>query len=115
MSTKKDVQRSCEGNFRFLRLIPEFIAWLQIGASPLLIGLILGSLIYFSAPSANRLIIGISVAVIGLIVGIIWASKQWKGKGAVWFMSRIIATPELDNPDGDMAEKSTAKDRNSKR
>lgn len=42
---------------------------------------------------------GIIVATIGLVIGIIWATRQWKGKGTIWFMSRIMATPELDNPD----------------
>lgn len=39
------------------------------------------------------------MATIGLVIGIIWATRQWKGKGTIWFMSRIMATPELDNPD----------------
>ncbi len=78
-------------------LFTEVMGWLQIVASPLLIGLAIGAIIYFSNQTTVRLIIGIGVAVSGLIVGIIWATKQWKGKGTIWFMSRIMATPELDN------------------
>lgn len=77
----------------------EVIGWLQIMASPSLIGLGLGSLIYFSEPTTLRLWIGILVALAGLITGMVWASKRWKGKGTIWFMSRIMATPELDVDD----------------
>jgi hypothetical protein len=43
--------------------------------------------------------LGTSVTLIGLIVGIIWATKVWKKKGTVHFMSRVMATPELDKKD----------------
>ena len=96
---KKDIQKSKEGIFRVFEFFTETIGWLQIVVSPLLIGLVIGGLIYFTDPNTTRLMIGIIVALAGLIIGIIWATKQWKGKGTIWFMSRIIATPELDKPD----------------
>ena len=94
---KKNVQESKSGNFDVFEYITEAMGWLQIVASPLLIGAIIGSIIYFTEPSTTRLIIGIIVAISGLVVGIIWATKKWKGKGTNWFMSRVMATPELDN------------------
>ncbi len=96
---KKDIQKSKVGVFRIFEFITEVIGWLQIVASPLLIGLIIGSIIYFTDPSKTRLIIGITFAIAGLILGIIWGTNQWKGKGTIWFMSRIMATPELDKKD----------------
>ncbi|UKJ06216.1 hypothetical protein [Solitalea lacus] len=81
---------------------------MQIVASPLLIGLAIGATIYFSDPTTTRLFIGIIVATVGLIVGIIWATRQWKGKGTIWFMSRIMATPELDNIDGEQKSETTS-------
>ena len=96
---KKDIQKTDGGIFRVFDLITESIGWLQIVASPLLIGLIIGAVIYFPKPTMTRFVLGIFVATIGLVIGIIWATKQWKGKGTIWFMSRIMATPELDKPD----------------
>lgn len=96
----KQTQKS-EGVVRVLAVFIELIAWLQIVASPLLIGLIVGAIIYFSKPSKTSLVIGIALTCIGLIIGILWATKQWKGKGTVWFMSRINATPDLDEEEDD--------------
>ena len=83
--------------FKILEFITEAIGWLQIVASPLLIGLGIGALIYFSHPTELRMITGIGVAALGLIVGIVWATRVWKKYGTMRFLSRIIATPELDN------------------
>lgn len=75
----------------------EIIGWVQIAASPTLIGLFLGALIYFSNPSTTTFILGVLVVVVGIAIGIFWATRIWKTKGTVWFMSRIMATPELDH------------------
>jgi hypothetical protein len=83
--------------FRVLEFITEAIGWLQIVASPLLIGLGIGALVYFSHPTELRMIVGISVAALGLVIGIVWATRVWKKYGTMRFLSRIIATPELDN------------------
>lgn len=106
----KNIQKSEGGIFRVFEFITEAIGWLQIIASPLLIGLVIGAIIYFTDPSTNRLIIGITVATTGLVVGIIWATKQWRGKGTIWFMSRIMATPELDNQDEETRPKAKIND-----
>lgn len=84
---------------KFFELITESIGWLQIVASPFLIGIIIGALIYFPNPSLITLILGIIVAILGLILGISWATKAWKGKGTIWLTSRIMASPELDDLD----------------
>ena len=96
--------------FRFFEFITETIGWLQIVASPLLIGLGIGAFIYFPDPTTTRLVLGIIVVTLGLIVGIIWANKAWKGKGTIWFVSRVMATPELDEPDEENNITETNKD-----
>ena len=83
----------------FFETFTEIIGWLQIVASPLFVGVIIGGLIYLSNPTNLRLLIGISIAIIGLLVGIIWATRIWKKSGTVNFVSRISASPELDNLD----------------
>jgi hypothetical protein len=95
----KQTQKTDGGIARVLAVFIELIAWLQIVASPLLIGLIVGAIIYVSKPSKTSLVIGIVLTCIGLLIGIRWATKQWKGKGTTWFMSRINATPDLDEDD----------------
>ena len=74
----------------------ECLGWLQIAASPFLLGLISGAIVYFSSPSAIRLVAGVGLTLLGLLIGIIWATRVWKGRGTIWFMSRISASPELD-------------------
>ena len=93
----KKTQKTNRGIFRVLDLIMESIGWLQIVASPLLIGLFLGAIIYYPNPTTIRFILGLIVATLGLVIGVIWATNQWKGKGTIWFMTRIMATPDLDN------------------
>jgi hypothetical protein len=107
---KNDIQNSEDGKFRFFELVTESLGWLQIAASPLLIGIALGAIIYFSGPNTLRLIVGIVIAIAGLMVGIVWANKQLKGRGTVWFMSRIMATPELDKADEEGKLKTSDKD-----
>ena len=77
--------------------IVEIIGWLQIVASPFLIGSGIGAFIYFQNPTLTNLIIGMVISILGLIVGIIWATRIWKTKGTIWFVSQVSATPDLDN------------------
>lgn len=95
----KNIQKTNEGTFRAFERITESMGWLQIVASPLLIGLIVGSIIYFPNQTTTSLFLGITVTITGLIIGVFWATKQWKEPGTIWFMSRIISTPKLDNED----------------
>jgi hypothetical protein len=85
---------------KIFELITELIGWLQIAASPLLIGLLIGSVIYFPNQTNTSLIIGICIALLGLVIGLILATKIFKSKnGTIWFLSRTMATPELDEKD----------------
>ena len=81
----------------FMEFITEVIGWIQIVFSPLLFFGIIGFIIYVSDPTITRLFIGICVALIGLILGIIYATKVWKKQGTINFISRASASPELDN------------------
>ena len=72
------------------------LAWLQIAASPVLIGAGIGAVFYLYHPSTVRLVIAILLFAAGLIIGIRWANKVMKKRGAVNFMSKVMATPELD-------------------
>ena len=85
---------------RVIRFFTEALAWLQITASPLLLGLIIGALVYFPQPGPVSLVLGISIAIAGLIVGIVWANRVWRKQGTVSFMSRVNASPDFNKPEG---------------
>lgn len=85
---------------KVLEFITKTIAWIQIAASPSLLGVGLGAAIYFCHPGRLTLIAGSVFCIIGVVTGTIWATKVHRRKGTVEFMARVIATPELDNSSG---------------
>jgi Flp pilus assembly protein TadB len=82
--------------FRMLEFVAEIIAWMQIVASPFLISLVVGAAIYFTNPTYTRLWLSLGIVFIGITIGIIWATKQYRRKGTVQYMSSLMNTPELD-------------------
>ena len=98
-------QEKRSGKKNLFELIMEIIGWLQIVASPLVLGLIAGGFIYFTKPTDTRLVIAIVVAFAGLFIGIIWATRIWRRKGTMNFLSRAMATTELDEVDDDGIKK----------
>lgn len=89
-----------KGFFKLIENFTESIGWLLIAASPILLGIIIGGILYLSYPTTTFAIIGCAIAIAGLAIGCIYANKQLKNKGTVWFISRVMATPELDQPNG---------------
>lgn len=83
----------------FFDYVTEVIGWLLIVVSPLLTGLLIAALIYFPNRTTFRLVIAIAISITGLIAGVILAIRIWKKHGTIYFVSRTMATPELDNPD----------------
>ncbi|HKZ67267.1 MAG TPA: hypothetical protein VJ111_12965 [Chitinophagaceae bacterium] len=77
-------------------LFTEIVGWLKICASPFLFGLVIGAIVYLFKPGTTRLIVAILVVTTGLCTGILWANRIWRKKGTIHFMSRTMATPELD-------------------
>ncbi|NQW43746.1 MAG: hypothetical protein HQ463_09975 [Bacteroidetes bacterium] len=88
--------------FKILENIPKIMGWLQIAALPIIIGCGIGAFVYFSNPISLRLVIGLSIG----FFGIVWATKIAKTKGGtVTFLSRVMATHELDNKEIEMKSK----------
>lgn len=81
---------------KIFEIITEIVGWLQIVLSPTLIGIAFGFGIYYNFPNQIGMASGIFIAIIGLIIGIIWATKKFKTTGTIHFLSRVSATPELD-------------------
>jgi len=90
--------------FKAFENITEIIGWLHIVISPALICSGISAFIYFRNPNVTNLVIAICICLLGIIVGIRYANKIWKTKGTVWFMSRVSASPELDNLDNENNE-----------
>lgn len=82
--------------FKILEKITELIGWFQIAISPTLLGIGIGCIVYYNFQNSIGLILGIVISIIGLISGILLATKKLKTTGTVQFLSRVIATPELD-------------------
>ena len=86
-----------KNSINFFSLITEIIAWLQIAASPFLISIATGFINYIFKPGKLGFVIAISIAIVGLVIGITCAVKVWKKKGTVQFMSKIMASPEFED------------------
>ena len=82
---------------KILEWLTSSIAWLQIVCSPLFFGVVPGLIVYGFYPTTTGLFLGIAIAVAGLTAGIIFATRIWKKRGTVDFISRVSASPELDN------------------
>lgn len=74
----------------------DMIAWLQIFASPFLIGLLLGFVAYISLNDRLAIVVALSLAFAGLVIGVIWATRVQRRRGASNHMSRIMSTPDID-------------------
>ncbi len=81
--------------FRRIEPIVEFLGWLKIVLSPFLIGILAGVIFYsiFSTPWAIG--VAIVLALIGLIIGILWANKIKKTQGTIHFISEINVAKEV--------------------
>ncbi len=82
---------------KIFEIITEIVGWIQIVLSPTLIGIGFGFGIYYYFPNRIGLIFGILIAIFGFIIGLLWATKKFKTSGTIHFLSRVSATPELDN------------------
>lgn len=81
---------------RFLDLFTRAMAWLQIAASPIILGLLAGAVVYLFRSDIYGLILAITLAAAGLLIGIVWATRVWKKKGTVEYMGKLLGMPELE-------------------
>lgn len=89
MSKRRNEILHSEGRyFRYFRVFNECLGWIQIVASPFLMGLIIGAIIYYSNQTTVRLCVGVIIATTGLIIGMFWATKYYKGGGTISFISK---------------------------
>lgn len=84
--------------FNFFEKFVEFLAMIKIALSPILVFSIAAFFLYHSSVSYG-LMLCIGSLIVGLVLGIYLAVRISKKKGAVNFLSRLSATPELDKND----------------
>lgn len=82
---------------KLFELITEIIGWILIVLSPTLLGGIIGFVVYLQFENPLGIVLASLILLIGIIIGSIWATKKFKTTGTIHFLSRISATPELDN------------------
>jgi hypothetical protein len=89
------VKRIFNAEFKPMRILIELLNWLRIAISPLLVGVLMGGLVYLKKGD-DGLVPGMVITAIGGIVGVLWATKIWKKQGTTNFISRNDASPDLD-------------------
>ncbi|PBQ33803.1 hypothetical protein CNR22_19115 [Sphingobacteriaceae bacterium] len=96
---KRFVDFNRKVKMKILEWIVEALSWLNIAASPTILGLFLGFLFYLYKPDVVGLIFGSLISIVGLVIGITLATNISKKMGATEFNSRIYASPDLDKLD----------------
>ena len=76
--------------------ISEIIGWLKIVISLSVVGIALGWIVYYNFPDTFGIIIGSILVILGLGLGIYFATKSLKGKGTAWTATRHSHSPDLD-------------------
>jgi hypothetical protein len=79
----------------FFNSFLEVFGFIRIGASPFLIGVAIGFGTFVSKPDNVGIIIAISIASIGLIIGIIWATKISRKKSTLDYTT-AASSPDFD-------------------
>lgn len=79
-----------------MKYVVEFLAYARIFLSPLLFFSIIGGLFYWYFASSTGFIIASVFVLIGMLCGLLLCGYARRKGGAVNFISRLHATPELD-------------------
>jgi hypothetical protein len=81
---------------KILDQIEELVSGIEIVLSPALLGLLAGLGIYYFKQHKIGLILSFLISILGLAIGIIWAIRIHKKKGATNFMTKVSAPAELN-------------------
>jgi hypothetical protein len=84
---------------KIFEFLTALLAWVEIAVSPLLIGSVIGVLVYAKFPSEKGIVLGLFIAALGLIIGIVWATRICKKQGTVEFMSKVSSNSEFYEPE----------------
>jgi len=84
---------------KFIKFFINILFWLRIFIAPFLVFLILSYFAYHYFNSTIRTEITILIVIIGALISALITRRVRKKYGTISFMSRVIATPELDKVD----------------
>lgn len=74
----------------------EIIGWILIFFSIFLLSAVISALVYFPFQNLWTSLLGCLILAIGVFSGIKLANKKFKEEGTIQFLSRVSASPELD-------------------
>jgi len=81
---------------KVFHIILEIFGWFQIMLSPTLLGILIGTIIYYNFQTDTGLAVAISIVIIGFIIGVVFATRKFKTTGTINFLSRISASPDIN-------------------
>ena len=83
-------------NMKIVVFLVEFLGWLLIVASPFIPAALIAFVVYQNHHSTKGIVLSLSIATLGLLLGIFWATRIWKKKGTINYLSRVISSPDFD-------------------
>lgn len=89
----------CLIKMKIFEFISEVVGWILITLSPTGIGGFIGYLCLVNLVEPWGIISLIGLTGLGFVIGAMIATRQWRSKGTVHFLTRVSASPELDDPE----------------
>lgn len=83
---------------KLVEWLVEAFFTIKLFLSPVLLGGLAGMYVYLTANSETQIYIAYAIWILGILLGILLAWKVKKKQAATEFLSRVMATPELDQP-----------------
>ena len=82
--------------FDFFDGISEIAGWILIVFRATVLSFLLGCVLFVCLQGAAGLVLGIAVLLLGMFLGVTFATRKYKTTGTIDLLSRVDATPELD-------------------
>ncbi len=83
---------------KIIAFLIELFGWVKIVLSPTLAAALIGCIILYNKQDETGILVAATLTFLGFTAGIVWATYIWKKHGSTTtFLSRVSASPELDN------------------
>lgn len=83
--------------FKFFDEISELIGWFLIVLRATSLSFLVGCVVYICLQGAAGLVLGIAIMLLGMFLGVLFATRKFKTTGTIDLLSKVNATPELDS------------------
>ena len=81
----------------FFDRVFHWMAWLRIVISPTLAFAFIGAFVFLYFRGDLGIVLWILTTLLGVVLGVLWANRISRTMSPVYFMSQVIASPELDD------------------